>query len=509
MKRAVIGAAVITTTIISAMMVKDDAAQRANEQFIPLLVYRTGPYAPTGIPFWNGLNDYFNLITLAKLLLSSILVLLLLTAAQAFAADLTIWWNKGYYPEEDEGIRRMVADFEKKTGTTAELDLFPQAETVTKLLAALAAGQPPDVVFAYSYGGHESRWAAEGLLMDLSEVVRPNESRYAPTVLDWVRHLNERTGERGYYGLPIAQVSWHIHVWKSLLDQAGIGLDQIPKEWNAFWEFWCDTVQSAVRRATGRANVFGLGLTMSTAATTDTARTFEMFLLAHDADFMGLDGRLLFDRPGMRERIIRTLESYTRPAKRGCNPPGAVAWNDADNNVNFLNQIVVMTVNGSLSIPSSQRTTNPDNYYKHIVTIEWPNAVDGSPITYRIAAVRAIAFQGSDNPAGAKAFLKYLSKPEHLGPVLDASQGRWYPPMPSLADRLFWTDPADPHRSALRRQLTQHPTTPPPEVYNWRYQLVQAEKVWPNAISRIVIDGWTPEAAADEAIARTIELMEQ
>jgi branched-chain amino acid transport system substrate-binding protein len=32
------------------------------EQFIPLLVYRTGPYAPNGIPIANGMNDYFNLI---------------------------------------------------------------------------------------------------------------------------------------------------------------------------------------------------------------------------------------------------------------------------------------------------------------------------------------------------------------------------------------------------------------------------------------------------------------
>ena len=30
--------------------------------FIPLLVYRTGPYAPNGIPSANGFNDYFNLI---------------------------------------------------------------------------------------------------------------------------------------------------------------------------------------------------------------------------------------------------------------------------------------------------------------------------------------------------------------------------------------------------------------------------------------------------------------
>jgi branched-chain amino acid transport system substrate-binding protein len=30
--------------------------------FIPLLAYRTGPYAPNGIPSLNGFNDYFNLL---------------------------------------------------------------------------------------------------------------------------------------------------------------------------------------------------------------------------------------------------------------------------------------------------------------------------------------------------------------------------------------------------------------------------------------------------------------
>jgi len=35
---------------------------QAKEVFIPLLVYRTGPYAPSGIPIANGFVDYFNLI---------------------------------------------------------------------------------------------------------------------------------------------------------------------------------------------------------------------------------------------------------------------------------------------------------------------------------------------------------------------------------------------------------------------------------------------------------------
>ncbi len=33
-----------------------------NEQYVPALVYRTGPYAPNGIPFANGVIDYWNMI---------------------------------------------------------------------------------------------------------------------------------------------------------------------------------------------------------------------------------------------------------------------------------------------------------------------------------------------------------------------------------------------------------------------------------------------------------------
>jgi len=33
-----------------------------NEQFIPRLVYRTGPYAPNGIPFADGYADYLDMV---------------------------------------------------------------------------------------------------------------------------------------------------------------------------------------------------------------------------------------------------------------------------------------------------------------------------------------------------------------------------------------------------------------------------------------------------------------
>src|SRR5438132_13686132 len=46
--------------LASAALVAPAIAQ--NEQFIPNLVYRTGAYAPNGIPFANGVADYYRLV---------------------------------------------------------------------------------------------------------------------------------------------------------------------------------------------------------------------------------------------------------------------------------------------------------------------------------------------------------------------------------------------------------------------------------------------------------------
>src|SRR5205085_9164815 len=51
----------LATLVLAAGLVgvmTDAAAQ--GEQFIPVLSYRTGPFAPNGVPFANGYVDYLN-----------------------------------------------------------------------------------------------------------------------------------------------------------------------------------------------------------------------------------------------------------------------------------------------------------------------------------------------------------------------------------------------------------------------------------------------------------------
>jgi branched-chain amino acid transport system substrate-binding protein len=54
---ALLGAAIVSAGIIAAT-----TAEAQNEQFIPGLVYRTGAYAPNGIPFADGVADYIAML---------------------------------------------------------------------------------------------------------------------------------------------------------------------------------------------------------------------------------------------------------------------------------------------------------------------------------------------------------------------------------------------------------------------------------------------------------------
>ncbi|HKP22904.1 MAG TPA: ABC transporter substrate-binding protein, partial [Dongiaceae bacterium] len=57
-----LAAAIAAAGLSSAMLPVPARAQAAGEQFIPLLVYRTGQFAPLGIPWADGKQDYIKLV---------------------------------------------------------------------------------------------------------------------------------------------------------------------------------------------------------------------------------------------------------------------------------------------------------------------------------------------------------------------------------------------------------------------------------------------------------------
>jgi multiple sugar transport system substrate-binding protein len=156
--------------------------------------------------------------------------ILVLTPLDTRAADLVVWWEKGFYPQEDAAVREIVAAFEQRSGKQLELVFYPQEELPDRILAALEAGNPPDFAWGFWLSDYIGQWALEDRLVDLTDAVGNLSDLFDPAQLDRAILRNGRTEQKTLYGLPMGQNRNYIHVWKNLLTRAGLSLDSIPKE---------------------------------------------------------------------------------------------------------------------------------------------------------------------------------------------------------------------------------------------------------------------------------------
>jgi multiple sugar transport system substrate-binding protein len=426
----------------------------------------------------------------------------------AEAADLLIWWEKGYYAREDEALSEVIAAFEQESGKEVELVLQPQAELPDKLEAALKADRPPDFTFGLWLDTYIPKWALDDRLVDLTDAVGFFSNLFDPNQLDRAMLLNARTGQRALYGVPVGQIMDHVHVWKSLLERAGFSLDDISKDWDGFRSFWCDQVQPAVRRGSGHDDIWGIGLSMSAGAA-DTEDQFLQFVAAYDADYVTREGQLVIDDPEIRQRLVKAIDSYTVIYRKGCTPPDSVTWDDAGNNKAFLAQRVVMTPNMTLSIPGALKRERPDDYDDNVATIQWPLGPRGEPFPIMSVPFSAVAFEDGANVEAAKEFVRFLVAEGWLMHYLDFSGEKMLPSIPALLDQPFWLDPSDRHHMAAVMQAKTRPLTYQygPASGDLRHDQIYNERVWAKAVHRVVTEGITPEQAVDEAILRIKQIL--
>ena len=128
------------------------------------------------------------------------------------------------------------------------------------------------------------QWAYEDWLVDLSDEILPFASLFDPDALAFATLLDATTGRRalraadGDRNRPCPRVAQPARAGR-------FTLDDIPRQWQAFWAFWCDEVQPAVRRVTGRDDLWGVGLPLSAEAS-DTNIGFEQFMQAYEANYV-------------------------------------------------------------------------------------------------------------------------------------------------------------------------------------------------------------------------------
>ncbi|MET0205067.1 MAG: ABC transporter substrate-binding protein, partial [Casimicrobiaceae bacterium] len=436
-----------------------------------------------------------------------------LAAAMPVAAQekLTVWWVKGFYKSEDDALFEAIKKYEAKTGVKVELSQYPVQDMIPKTVAALDAGTPPDVAYADVYDFQVTgKWAFDGKLEDVSDIINPLKDKFLKNTIETTYLYNDKTKKKAYYAFPMKQQTMHIQYWKDMLADAGYKESDIPTGWKAYWDFWCDKVQPAHRSKTGK-RTYAVGQPMGVDSS-DSFYSFLTFMDAYNVKLVDDNGKLLVDDPKVKAGLTNALRDYTSIRTRGCTPPSSTSWKDPDNNVSFHNKTILLTHNATISIAAKwlddannpalsaeQRATAKKNYDELIATAGFPNKPDGSKFVYRAAVKTGVIFEAGKNKKRAKEFVAFMLEDQNLQPYVEGSLGRWYPVTKSGTQSAFWQ--ADPARKAVYNQFGADTVTFE-FVKNYKFTVLNNENVWAKAMSRVVNDGWTPEKATDEMIAR-------
>jgi multiple sugar transport system substrate-binding protein len=441
----------------------------------------------------------------------------LIAAGPAMAQEtLTVWWAKGFYKGEDDAFLAAVKAFEAKyPKIKVELSLYAPQEGIPKSVAALDAGNPPDVAYSDVFDFQvTAKWASEGKLEDVSAIIDPIRDKFEPRALSTTFLYDAASQKRSYYAYPIKQQTMHIQYWKDMLAEAGFTPADIPTDWKGYWDFWCNKVQTGYRQKTGKRG-FGKGYPMGVDSS-DSFYSFLTFMDAHNVTLVSDSGKLLVDDPAVRQGLINTVNDYSSAYTRGCTPPSSTAWKDPDNNVAFHNKTILLTHNATISIATKwlDDSTNPslteeqrkiaaENYGQKIATAGFPNKPDGSKMIYRAAVKTGVIFKAAKNKDGARKFVSFLLDEKNLTPYVEGAKGRWFPVLKSSQQSPFWK--ADPHRTAVYNQFMAG-TTPFEFTKNYKFTTLNNENVWAKAVNRVVSEKWPTERAVDEMIARIKEV---
>jgi multiple sugar transport system substrate-binding protein len=216
----------------------------------------------------------------------------------------------------------------------------------------MTSGEVPDL-FQNNPAEIIALFAWDDKLVDVTDVIESQKEEYTETALLSAYCYNDvikkrsYSKKRSYYGVPYTQAVFTNHIWKPLVEKAGYKMEDIPKTWDAFYDFF-KPVQKKLREQ-GMRNVYALGFQVTTNGV-DPNFVFNNILIAYGGqDIVTKDGKLHLDDPKVKEAAIKALTYPTTAYKEGFVPQSAINWNDADDNNAFHAKTTVMDLDGTIS----------------------------------------------------------------------------------------------------------------------------------------------------------------
>jgi multiple sugar transport system substrate-binding protein len=395
---------------------------------------------------------------------------------------LIVWWPVALAPQVDKLAKDQCYAYARQAGIKEnELEYVEigTGQWLTKMVAALEAGNPPDVT-RYTQA-QAALYRAQGHLIEVTDIVE--KMQQVPGGL-FDASLNAVMYKGKAYSVPQSVGPSPLVARMDLLEAAKV---DPPKTWDELIEV-CKRLQKPPK-LTG----FGMCLGLHT----DTDGNVMNVIWAYGGKLVEADDKTVaLNSPGTVQAVKVIADMYL---KHKIIPKGAISWDNQGNNKAFQSRQVIFVVNAS-SIYAHLAESDKELYE---VTGMFPSPAGPGGPSDRIGTGEWMLFRHNPYPEVAKGLVEYYMNPENLRVVMEEGGGRWGPPYKGMYNTPFWQKPGFQHWRVMLEQGREFAS---PGRMAAAAGEVLATGVLARMMHQVLVENVAAEKAVEDAHKKVVEI---
>jgi multiple sugar transport system substrate-binding protein len=326
---------------------------------------------------------------------------------------------KRFVEAEDAAFMKIVAAFEKATGTTINVSNESYDDIQPKASVAANTGQGLDLV----WGLYSLPFLFPSKCLDVTDVAEYLGKKNG----GWAESGQQYGKYNGkWIGVPVAATGGLVNYRVAAAEKAGH--KTFPDDLAGFQ----DLVKGMNKNGTPAGMALGH-------ASGDANGWVHWALWAHGGKLIDKANKVVINSPETAKSLEYVKSLYDNFI------PGTASWNDSSNNKAFLAGQLHLTVNG-ISVYVTAKKEAPaiaeDMNHAHL-----PKGLDGKRRELHLA-FPILIFSFTKYPQACKAFTAFMMEPEQFNPWVESAQGYLSPFLNDFEKNPIWT--ADPKNTPYR-----------------------------------------------------------
>ena len=423
-------------------------------------------------------------------------LLVLLAVASAFAGgakeakkSLTVWVEKSFSDDANYAMEQRVKEFGKEFDVDVSVEMINALDFMTKLNAAIEAGNPPDIVTANMY--KVLSYGENNPFLDVTEKVAALDAERE--IFDASIENTKIDGKNYYY--PFYNSVSIMYYRTDKLAEAGL---DIPETWEEVFE--------AAKAISDPDNGF-YGLAMGCGPTDeDGCNTFRTIMWANGGGLYAPDGTITANTDPV---VLELVEDYKDLYESEAIPPAATTWGPAGNNTSYMMGESGICYNSPTLYNSLKADPNYAELFANTVVAAPPKGATGESYALNLAFGWGI-IAASKNIDTAYEFIDYTYEKEWYDSYIKQVAPVFVPVFTDAKNDPFYTDDVANAAAVGYAESAMGYYGYPVDTLEGRILASKHYYQFPvcKMLNNVVTQGMTPQQSLDALAAETQALAE-